>query len=47
MGQSSRLLLADFGPYDSEELARETLEEMEESPMYWFFDTCVVRKRLE
>jgi hypothetical protein len=44
MGQSARLLLKDHGPYDSEKLASESLVELKENPMYWFFDTCVVRK---
>jgi len=43
-GQSSRLLLQDHGPYDSERLASESMEELEEEEMFWFFDTAVIRK---
>jgi hypothetical protein len=43
-GQSARLLLQDHGPYNSERLAMESINEAEEEDLYWFFDTGLIRK---
>jgi hypothetical protein len=38
-------LLQDHGPYDSQELAVESINEAEEeAELYWFFDTGLIRK---
>lgn len=43
-GKSSRLLLQDFNRCDSEQMTEESMGEAKGEEMYWFIDTCVVRK---